>query len=74
MLNYHYHLDIDHLGSRILIREHFSRIINVIIDEFLNEWKDEYRIMSIKLIRNMIIYSEEYIKNTEISLNAFINK
>ena len=60
------------LGIRILIREHFGMIISNIIDEYTKDWKNECREMSIKLIKNMMIYSEEYItKHTEILLNAF---
>merc|ERR1712228_46025 len=56
------------LGSRLLIREHFSRIINAALSE-LKDWKNDCREMAILLVRNMIIYSEEYCtQNAEISL------
>jgi len=58
------------LGSRILIREHFSRIVHAAISE-LNDWKEECRKMAILLLRNMLIYSEEYCtQHTELLLSS----
>jgi len=59
------------LGSRVLIREHFGRIIHTVLSEF-NDWKDQCREMAILLVRNMIIYSEEYCtQNAELLLSSF---
>jgi len=58
------------LGSRILIREHFSRIVHAALSEF-NDWKSDCREMAVQLVRNMLIYSEEYCtQNTELLLEA----
>ena len=58
------------LGSRILIREHFSRIVRAALAEF-GDWKAKCREMAVLLVRNMLIYSEEYCtQNTELLLAA----
>lgn len=58
------------LGSRILIREHFNRIVHAALEE-LKDWKKQCREMAILLIRNMLIYSEEYCsQNAEVLLLA----
>merc|ERR1712129_489371 len=58
------------LGSRMLIREHFARIINAALSE-LSDWKNDCREMAILLVRNMIVYSEEYCtQNAETLLDA----
>ena len=60
------------LGSRILIREHFGRIINAAINEF-TDWKLECREMAVLLVRNMIIYSEEFCtQNAELLLKSLL--
>eukprot|EP00484_Ammonia_sp_Unknown_P027417 CAMPEP_0197030588 /NCGR_PEP_ID=MMETSP1384-20130603/9801_1 /TAXON_ID=29189 /ORGANISM="Ammonia sp." /LENGTH=540 /DNA_ID=CAMNT_0042459973 /DNA_START=27 /DNA_END=1646 /DNA_ORIENTATION=+ len=58
------------LGARVLIREHFARIIHAALSEFA-DWKDECREMAVLLVRNMIIYSEEYCtQNAELLLTS----
>merc|ERR1712173_289732 len=58
------------LGARMLIREHFARIIDAALSE-LKDWKNDCREMAILLVRNMIIYSEEYCtQNAETLLHA----
>lgn len=47
------------LGSRILFREHFGRVIFTALSE-LKDWKLNIRVMAVLLVRNLLIYSEEY--------------
>ncbi|ETO34811.1 hypothetical protein RFI_02275 [Reticulomyxa filosa] len=60
-------------GSRILITEHFCRIFHAILQE-LTDWKSDCRYLSLSLLRNCLIYTEEHItpKVPEI-LNALYN-
>ena len=46
-------------GARVLLREHFGRIHHAIINE-LSDWKTNNRIMALKLLKNLLVYSEEY--------------
>jgi len=58
------------LGSRTLIREHLGRIIHAVLSE-LSDWKDRCREMAVLLVRNMLIYAEEYCTHhTELLLSA----
>eukprot|EP01084_Bolivina_argentea_P286130 490800_1 len=59
------------LGSRVLIREHFNRIVHTALAELKN-WKNDCKQMAMLLVRNMLIYAEEYCtQNTELMLSSF---
>eukprot|EP00485_Elphidium_margaritaceum_P008131 CAMPEP_0202693640 /NCGR_PEP_ID=MMETSP1385-20130828/7684_1 /ASSEMBLY_ACC=CAM_ASM_000861 /TAXON_ID=933848 /ORGANISM="Elphidium margaritaceum" /LENGTH=607 /DNA_ID=CAMNT_0049349337 /DNA_START=31 /DNA_END=1851 /DNA_ORIENTATION=+ len=58
------------LGARVLIREHFARVVHAAIAE-LSDWKHECRAMALLLLRNMMVYAEEHCtQHTELLLTA----